>query len=327
VAVVTVAIPTYNRSALTRRAIESVVAQTFSDWVLVVIDNASSDDTEAMVRSFGDPRIRFERNEVNIGHRRNITKALRAGTATPGLATPYTAVLFSDDVFYPENLARKVAFLEAHPEVGLVHSACRLIDADGATLIDSTVLGSARDGAVETSEQFVRRSFEESIRVWYSAAVLRSDLAAHLEAREQDHPADDHRLWLEAGLRAPVGYLDAPLASMSVTPGWSTENGYQTIGPDGFFGQTLSGLLGERRIREEFLIDHDHDLGLRRAFALRRASNACFRRRVAGCLIRGGRFGRLPVVHRDARRIWARAVLCDALVAVDARTWKAMLGR
>jgi glycosyltransferase involved in cell wall biosynthesis len=321
-ALVTVAIPTYNRSALTRRAIESVVAQTFSDWVLVVIDNASSDDTEAMVRSFGDPRIRFERNEVNIGHRRNITKALRAGTATPGLATPYTAVLFSDDVFYPENLARKVAFLEAHPEVGLVHSAYRLLDREGTVLRESATMAFAADGVVESSTEFVRRSFRDPCRVWYSAAVLRSDIAAHLESREQDHPADDHRTWLEAGLRAPVGYLDAPLASMSVMPGASTELGYQTILDGGDFQLTLSGLLGERRIRDEFLIDHD--LGFRESWRLQRMSNATYRRRVAWSL--RGHYGRIPVLHATARRRWRRAAIADGLVLIDPRTWKVLLG-
>jgi glycosyltransferase involved in cell wall biosynthesis len=315
---VTVAIPTRNRRALTERAIRSVQAQTYRDWRLVVLDNASTDGTAEMVAALGDDRIRYVRHDHDLGHRRNITLALHAGGASP-----FTAVLFSDDEFAPRHLERKVAFLEAHPEVGLVHSAYRLVGPDGSVLRPTATMAFAGDGEIETSRQFVRRSFRDPCRVWFSTAVLRTWLAATLEAREQDHPADDHRVWLEAGFRAPVAYLDDPLATMRVAPGWSTGAGFQDIGPDGDYHQSLSGLLGERRIRQEFLLDHD--LGLAESWRLRRTSNACYRRRVARTI--RGRYAGVRIGQRSARTFWWRAALADAAVLVDPRTWKVLLGR
>ena len=69
----TVGIPTYNRSGLLREAIESVLAQTFTDFRLIVSDNASDDDTPEVVRSFDDERIDYLRTERNIGPIGNFT--------------------------------------------------------------------------------------------------------------------------------------------------------------------------------------------------------------------------------------------------------------
>ena len=63
----TVGIPTFNRAAWLRESIESVLAQTFTSFRLIVSDNASDDDTPEVVRSFGDERIDYVRSERNVG--------------------------------------------------------------------------------------------------------------------------------------------------------------------------------------------------------------------------------------------------------------------
>jgi hypothetical protein len=69
--IVSVCIPTYNRSEFLKGAIESVLAWTFEDFELIICDNASEDETEAMVREYNDSRIIYSRNTRNIGLRRN----------------------------------------------------------------------------------------------------------------------------------------------------------------------------------------------------------------------------------------------------------------
>lgn len=69
-----VCIPTYNKSPLLREAIGSVLAQDFKDFELVVVDDCSPDDTGAVVASFDDPRIRYVRNEVNLGLAGNLQR-------------------------------------------------------------------------------------------------------------------------------------------------------------------------------------------------------------------------------------------------------------
>ncbi len=155
-ATVTVTIPTWNRSRLVRDAIDSVLSQTFSDWDLVVLDNASTDDTVAMVEAYADPRIRLIRHEQNMGLVKNVNSALKAGAESR-----YTALLMSDDVMYPTNLERKVDFLDRHPEAGMVHSAYKLVGNDGNVLSElSSMAWPNQNDSIESSTVFMRRSFE-----------------------------------------------------------------------------------------------------------------------------------------------------------------------
>ena len=73
---VSVCIPTYNYARFLGSAIESVIAQTFEDFELIVSDNASTDDTQAVIASYDDPRIRAYRNDHNLGLFGNFSRCL-----------------------------------------------------------------------------------------------------------------------------------------------------------------------------------------------------------------------------------------------------------
>ncbi len=95
---VTVVIPTYNRLALVQQAIASVVAQTFSNWELIVVDDGSDDGTPAFIRSLNDPRIRV----LEMPHTGNIALARNSG-ARAG-SGEWLTFLDSDDVWVPHKL-------------------------------------------------------------------------------------------------------------------------------------------------------------------------------------------------------------------------------
>lgn len=106
--------PTYNAAPHLREAIESVLAQTFTDWELIVVDDGSTDGTQALLAAYTDPRIRvFELGE-NRGsaHARNVALRFACGK--------YIAPCDSDDIFLPERFAKEVAYLESHPEIHVV---------------------------------------------------------------------------------------------------------------------------------------------------------------------------------------------------------------
>lgn len=111
---VTVLIPVYNRAEYVGDAIASVLAQTFTDFELLVIDDGSTDASAEVVEGFRDPRLRLVRNEANLGipTTRNKGLALVRGT--------YLAMLDSDDRAEPDRLARQVAFLDRNPEIALL---------------------------------------------------------------------------------------------------------------------------------------------------------------------------------------------------------------
>ncbi len=127
-----VVIPTYNRAKLVRRAIDSVLAQTFHDFELLVVDDGSTDDTGTVVSAIGDPRIRL----VSLARNRGPAAARNAGIAAA--RGELVALLDSDDEYLPAFLERTRATLAgADPGVGFCWSGTRKTstsDVDGLHL-------------------------------------------------------------------------------------------------------------------------------------------------------------------------------------------------
>ena len=120
-----VILPVYNGSAFLAEAMESVLNQTFRDFELLVIDDASTDGSAAVAEQFGDPRVRVIRQEAN----RRLPATLNHGL---DLARgEWVARMDADDICHPQRFARQVAFLEAHPDHGVVGSWSEDIDEYG----------------------------------------------------------------------------------------------------------------------------------------------------------------------------------------------------
>ncbi len=106
---VTVVIPTYNRGDLLPRAIQSVIAQTFQDWEVIIVDDGSTDDTAAVVQSFLSDRVRYVKLERNSGpsRARNVGIGCARGR--------YLAFLDSDDECLPHKLEVQLRRFETNP--------------------------------------------------------------------------------------------------------------------------------------------------------------------------------------------------------------------
>ncbi|NLG27892.1 MAG: glycosyltransferase family 2 protein, partial [Chloroflexi bacterium] len=122
-----IVIPVYNRLTYLGATLESVLAQTFEAWQLVVVDDGSQEDVAGFLRGYSDSRITFLRQD-NRGN----GAARNAGiAATTG---PYVICLDSDDVWEPRMLETCVAALEADPAVDVVYTQHQAIDAQGRAL-------------------------------------------------------------------------------------------------------------------------------------------------------------------------------------------------
>lgn len=123
---VSVVIITYNRSELLRTAIRSVLSQSYQDFELIVVDDASRDNTSEMVQAFDDQKIRYIRHETN---------KKEAGARNTGVLNStgeYIAFLDDDDEWLPEKLQRQVHLLDrSPPTVGGIYTG--LLRIDGAT--------------------------------------------------------------------------------------------------------------------------------------------------------------------------------------------------
>jgi glycosyltransferase involved in cell wall biosynthesis len=127
---VSVVMSVYNGSRYLRRAVESILCQTLADLEFVIVDDGSTDGTPQILDSYDDPRIVRVLNHQNIGLTRSLNRGIHASSG------PYIARQDADDWSLPGRLALQLAYLEAHPQVGLVGSGSRWIDGEDQLLRD-----------------------------------------------------------------------------------------------------------------------------------------------------------------------------------------------
>lgn len=120
--VVSVVVPTHDRPGRLRQAVASVLAQTFADFEIVVVDDGSTESAEEVLRELGDPRIRVFRHDRPEGAPRARNAGIRAARAE------YLAFLDDDDEWLPQKLERQLAaFAAAPPEVGVVYTGFEVV--------------------------------------------------------------------------------------------------------------------------------------------------------------------------------------------------------
>ena len=124
---VSVIVPTYNRADLLPRAIGSVLAQTYVDYEIIIVDDCSSDETPTTIGGFDDPRVR------SLRHDRNRGQSAAINTGIEHASGEYIGFLDDDDEWLPGKLEGQVALLESSPpNVGLVYGWMdRVDDSDG----------------------------------------------------------------------------------------------------------------------------------------------------------------------------------------------------
>ena len=122
---VSICIPNYNYDEFVGQAIESTLSQEYSDFEIIVIDDASTDNSVREIKRFSDKRIKLYQNEKNIGRIQNINKSLLLASGD------YLTILPSDGMLAQGSLKSRVNLLETNSKVGLVYSQYGKIDESG----------------------------------------------------------------------------------------------------------------------------------------------------------------------------------------------------
>lgn len=115
-----VLIPVYNGATHLREAIDSILNQTFTDFELILLDDASPDNSEEIIKSYADSRIRYYRNEKNLGISASRNKLMELARGD------YLIIMDDDDISLPHRLSEQVKFMEANPEITMTGAWCEL---------------------------------------------------------------------------------------------------------------------------------------------------------------------------------------------------------
>lgn len=120
---VSIIIPTYNRSKLLRQAVASVLAQTYQKFELIIVDDGSTDDTKSVIEAIADDRIRYIWQE-------NQQRCAARNTGIAAAQGEYLAFLDSDDLWLPRKLELQLSAIDRHPDISASHGRCVRMNQD-----------------------------------------------------------------------------------------------------------------------------------------------------------------------------------------------------
>jgi len=185
-------------------AVRSVLAQTAGDLELIVIDDGSTDATPEILGRVSDPRLRVLR-QARLGLTLSLNRAL--GLARGALV----ARLDADDVALPERFARQRAFLAAHPDIGLLGTGAREVDAAGHEV--ALVVPPADDATI-------RRALIRRNPFVHSSVMARREAVLRAGGYDATLPvAQDYDLWMRLAPVTRLANLPEPLVVRRLVPG------------------------------------------------------------------------------------------------------------
>ncbi len=189
---ISVVMPNYNGAKYLAEAIASVLAQTYGDFELLVLDDGSTDGSVAIARGFDDPRVKVHALE----------HAGLAATLNRGIALAQGALIArmdSDDIARPNRFALQVAYLDAHPEVALVGGQVRLLFADGRV---------AEAETVPCNSAQLAPTLLDSCCIYHPTVMVRTEVLRAVGGyRSSFSRAEDYDLWLRLVDVAPLANL------------------------------------------------------------------------------------------------------------------------
>jgi glycosyltransferase involved in cell wall biosynthesis len=198
---VSIILPTYDRLPLLREAVDSVLAQTVSDWELIVADDGSTDDTVAWLEALGDPRI------VVLPHEHTGHRSLLRNNGLAIAKADWIAFLDSDDRWVPQKLERHLAFHAANPRYRWSYTGRRFIDGNGAPIPAERFAAWTPHAGNILRQVLTHQASIALPSVMAERALLREVGGFALASWS----AEDYELWLRLAERFECGVLAEPL--------------------------------------------------------------------------------------------------------------------
>ncbi len=186
---ISVIIPTYNRAYILHKAIESVLAQTFKNWELIVVDDGSTDETPYLVTKY--PLIYVRKPNRGVSHTRNVGILKAKGD--------FIAFLDSDDCFVPEKLEKQIKFFEKNPHYKIVQTD--EIWYKGHRKINPKKIHQKAEG------WFFDRAIKLCV-VSISTVLIKKEVFKEVGLFDEAFPVcEDYDFWLRVSLKMPVGLI------------------------------------------------------------------------------------------------------------------------
>src|ERR1039458_8933421 len=205
---VSVLMATFNCGRFIKEAVDSLLGQSFRDLELIIIDDASTDETPSVLRRLAqmDSRIRWERNEYNRRLGPSLNRGLRLCRA------PLVARADAGDGFFPQRLQKQVSFMNAHPEIGVLSAVEEIMDEEGRFLRYKPTL---------TEDDEIRFFHMFAHAMSHTVVIYRKELVTRVGAYDESFATgpEDYDLYARLLLIPRFANLPEPLVRYRVRVG------------------------------------------------------------------------------------------------------------
>jgi glycosyltransferase involved in cell wall biosynthesis len=203
-------VPCYKLAHLLPECVNSILAQTYRDFEILIMDNCSPDNTPEVAASFNDPRVKHIRNEVNLGHVRNFNKGITMARGK------YVWLVSPDDWLRSSDvLKRYVDVMERNPGVGYVFCcAIEVLGSKKVGLAQWTNCG--KENQIWNGRSFLMRLVRNNCIV-LSSTMVRKECYHKVGLFSVDMPhANDWYLWCVLALHYQVAYISEPMVFVRI---------------------------------------------------------------------------------------------------------------
>jgi glycosyltransferase involved in cell wall biosynthesis len=215
---ISIVIPIYNTAPFLADAIQSILDQTFKDFECIIINDGSTDDSDQILRSFQDKRIRYLQNDGNRGIVYTLNRGIDEAVGS------YIARMDGDDLSVNDRLEKQLAYMKEHPKADMVATTVNLIDEQGF------FTGQWSDDRAHVNYMEIRTFMPDNNCIAHPTVFAKADVLRSLKYRECQREKEDYDLWLRwlnAGYT--IHKVDSPLVKHRIRQGSTTRNRQKNI--------------------------------------------------------------------------------------------------
>lgn len=204
---VSIILATQNREKFLPRALDSIAAQTYKDYTLYVIDDASTDSTMEIIERYVDviPSLVIHKNPKALGQCNSLIKMIQLSK------WKYIARIDDDDIWLPEKLEKQVAFMESHQDIALLGTAIQWITSSGIML--ATAINPSTD-------EVIRKNLLQVNQFAHASIMIRREMYEKVWGYNSNFTVEDYELWMRIGSQGgKFANLEEVLTHIGVTEG------------------------------------------------------------------------------------------------------------
>ncbi|UJF33207.1 glycosyltransferase family 2 protein [Paenibacillus hexagrammi] len=209
---ISVIMPVYNGESFVAEAVESVLSQTFTDFEMIIINDASTDRTADILEAYQDPRIVVVHNKANLRVASSLNKGILLAKGT------YIVRMDADDRCMPERFAKQVAFMERNPDCAVCSSSVR-------------IMGSNRIVSFPMNHEEISSHLVFYCCIAHPTVMLRKEAIFEFSLLYSANmkEAEDYELWTRASRLVDMHVLEEPLLEYRLHPNQATVRGFQEM--------------------------------------------------------------------------------------------------